>query len=145
MASTEPVSFSRAAAEQLVEQFEAGTISLAEFHHRQHLAVAAWLLIHHAPVRALARMRRGLQALLQRSGKTEGYHETVTVFWMRVLSARLEECPAEWTPEARLNDAVAWAEESCPLQEHYSPERLAAPEAKQQFVEPDRRPLTPVQ
>ena len=85
-------------------------------------------------------MRRGLLALLARHGK-DGYHETVTTFWMRALRARLLQQPAEWSLEQRLGDVVAWAETTRPLETHYSRERLAEPAARLTFVEPDLRPF----
>jgi len=141
MTSSEIPSVGRAAVESLVMRFEDGTIELDEFHHRQHLTVAAWLLLHEPSDSALARMRRGLSELLRRSGKATGYHETVTVFWMRALALRLAACPRDWSPEARLSNVVEWALETRPLDAHYSPERLAEPEARERFLEPDRLPL----
>ncbi len=127
----------------LVVGFEEGSVRLEDFHHRQHLMVAA-RLASDAPLDvALDRMRRGLRALLASHGK-DGYHETVTAFWMHVLAHRLAQCPPEWPLEVRLGDAVGWAESAKPLATHYSAERLAHADARRVFLEPDRQTLPPL-
>jgi hypothetical protein len=125
---------------RLVAAFDDDSVALEGFHHRQHLIVAAHAAATRSPGAALVHMRRGLLALLTRHGK-DGYHETVTAFWMRALHARLLQQPAEWSLEQRLGDAVAWAETTRPLEAHYSRERLADPAARRAFLEPDLLPF----
>jgi hypothetical protein len=125
---------------RLVTAFDDDSVALERFHHRQHLIVAAHTAATRPPDVALGHVRRGLLALLARHGK-DGYHETVTTFWMRALHARLLQQPAEWTLEQRLGDVVAWAETTRPLETHYSRERLADPAARQTFLEPDLLPF----
>ncbi len=127
---------------RLAHAFDGGTLSLEGFHHHQHLIVAAHTAATQPPDAALAHIRRGLLDLLTRHGK-DGYHETVTAFWMHALRARLASQPADWTLPQRLGDAVAWAETTRPLEAHYSRERLAEPRARTTFVEPDLQPLDP--
>jgi hypothetical protein len=124
----------------LVRGFEDGSVDVARFHHRQHLIVAAWLLETSPFDVALVRMRNGLHGLLAKVGR-DAYHETVTVFWMLALKHRLAMCEATMPVHERIRDAVAWALTGEPLRSHYSAARLASPDAKQQFVEPDLRPL----
>jgi hypothetical protein len=126
-------------AARLVRIFEEGSLDVEGFHHRQHLTVAAWLLETSPYEVALARMRQGLHTLLAKTGK-DAYHETVTVFWMRALAHRLASCAAT-SPGARLGEVVGWAETAQPLRAHYSAARLALPEARRQFLEPDLAPL----
>lgn len=127
MTSEDTASFDSAAADALVAEFEAGTISLDGFHHRQHLAVATWLLLHGSQDVAIDRMRRGLRNLLKANGKTEGYDDPLTMRWMRVLADRLEDCASDLTPTARLNEVVDWAIETRPLSD--SRRRDPLPEA----------------
>jgi hypothetical protein len=123
----------------LVQSFEDGSVALDRFHHHQHLMVAACLTAT-APEAALDRIRRGLQALLARHGK-DGYHETVTAFWVQAIRYRLAAQPAGWPLGQRVGDVVAWAETARPLEIHYSRERLADPAARHTFLEPDLEPL----
>ena len=125
---------------RLVTAFDDDSVALEGFHHRQHLIVAAHTAATRPPDVALGHVRRGLLALLARHGK-DGYHETVTAFWMHALRARLLLQPAEWSLEQRLGDVVAWAETTRPLETHYSCERLADPVARQTFLEPDLLPF----
>lgn len=125
---------------RLVAAFAGGSVALDGFHHRQHLIVAAHTAATRPPETALEHVRCGLRALLARHGK-DGYHETVTAFWMRALQARLLRQPGGWSLEQRLGDAVAWAESTRPLESHYSRERLADPAARETFVEPDLQPF----
>jgi hypothetical protein len=115
MTSADNPPFDAAAADALLAEFEAGTISLDRFHHRQHLAVAAWLLLRDSHDSALHRMRAGLKNLLNVNGKTEGYDDGLTVCWMRALAERLAACAPDQPPETRLNDAVEWALTERPL------------------------------
>jgi hypothetical protein len=126
----------------LVESFETTSVSLESFHHRQHLIVAAHAAATRTSADALDHMRRGLQALLLRYGK-DGYHETVTAFWMQAIRHRLAAQPADWALDQRLGDVVAWAETARPLESHYSRERLADPSARRTFLTPDLLALPP--
>jgi hypothetical protein len=115
MTAADNLPLDAAAADALLAEFEAGTISLDRFHHRQHLAVAAWLLLHDSHDSALDRMRAGLKNLLKLNGKAEGYDDRLTVSWMRTLAERLTACAPDQPPEAQLNDAVEWALETKPV------------------------------
>ena len=114
MTSGDKLLLDAAAADALLAEFEAGTMSLDRFHHRQHLAVAAWLLLRDSHDSALDRMRAGLKNLLKLNGKAEGYDDRLTVCWMRALAERLAACAPDEPPETRLNDAVEWALETKP-------------------------------
>jgi hypothetical protein len=114
MTSADNLPLDAAAADALLSEFEAGTISLDRFHHRQHLAVAAWLLLGDSHDSALDRMRAGLRNLLKVNGKAEGYDDQLTVRWMRTLADRLAARVPDQSLETRLNDAVEWALESRP-------------------------------
>jgi hypothetical protein len=126
--------------QRLVRAFEDDTVALESFHHRQHLTVAAHLAMTWPPDEALDRMRRGLLALLARHGK-DGYHETVTAFWMRAIHHRLGAQPHGWAVDQRLGDVIGWAEATRPLDAHYSKARLAEDAARHTFLAPDLAPI----
>jgi hypothetical protein len=121
--------------------FEAGTLPLERFSHQAHLAVGlAYLEETGSLEEATVRMRDGLQAFLAAHGKAEGYHETVTVFWMRLLDHLVRTRYAHLGLDER---AAAIADEWAPrrpLQAHFSPDRLAG-DARTRWVEPDLEPL----
>jgi len=69
--------------EHLVQSFEAGTVPVTDFHHREHLIVALWYAANYEPHEALSRVRAGLLHLLAVNGKpATAYREDVTALWM---------------------------------------------------------------
>ncbi len=76
-----------------IAAFEAGTFPVAEFHHSEHLAVAACYLLAHTDREAARRARSGIRGynLAQGGRNTDeaGYHETLTVFWLALVRANL--------------------------------------------------------
>jgi hypothetical protein len=89
---------------------------------------------------ALTRVRDGLKRLNAVIGVTgRGYHETITVAFLRIVASRLSLSP--WTSWQGFQAANADLLASKYLERHYSPERLDLPEAKTAFLEPDRDPL----
>ncbi len=77
----------------VVERFEGCDFALAEFTHARHLTVACWYLCSLTREEALERMRCGLQSFIAHHGK-QGYHETITRFWMELLANYLGQLPA---------------------------------------------------
>jgi len=76
---------------QYLQEFEAGRISPGDFSHRMHIRVARELLIEAGPDDALPRLRAGLRTILAKIENPEGpgYHETLTVAWLRVVQSAL--------------------------------------------------------
>src|ERR1051325_2083606 len=93
--SNEPRGYYRAHGEieNLVRAFEACTLPRPEWTHQAHLTVALWYLAHCSGREATARIRNGIKRLNAANGvhstKTSGYHETITLFWICVLSKYL--------------------------------------------------------
>src|SRR5262249_39809562 len=115
-----------------------------QWHHREHIKAAYLYLCRYPFEAALPRLRAKIQALnavhkVPESVK-RGYHETMTVAWLRLVhSALCEYGPAE---NADLfYDAHPELAQSKILRLFYSSERLMSPEAKMAFVEPDLAPL----
>jgi hypothetical protein len=130
---------------RLVEQFEAASLPHAAWTHRAHLTVALWYASHYHPEEALERMRAGILRLNAAHGvvttPTRGYHETITRFYMHVVSRHVAlEAPAgDWAERA--NRFVArYGSRELPLA-HYSEARLKSPDARYGWVEPDLWPL----
>lgn len=96
------------------------------------------------PGAALEEMRSGLREMLARAAEVGyeapvGYHETITVFWLRMIAARLR-------PGETRNSHVFFEDHPELLDkrlvaQHYSKERLMSDAARAIFVEPDRAPL----
>lgn len=125
---------------RLAADFERGDIDPAGFHHREHMLVALWFLAHEPPAGALARMRAGLHAVLAKIGR-DAYHETVTIFWMRVLAHRLMLTSSALPLSSRFEQILAWCAAERSLSRHYSEARLADPAGRREFLAPDLLPM----
>ncbi|HEY2747884.1 MAG TPA: hypothetical protein VGL86_24850, partial [Polyangia bacterium] len=75
---------------RLVAAFEDCTLPATEFHHRQHLQVAWWLLGVEPPLAAMARFVASLRRYAAHIGKPELYHETITWAYLLLVNERLE-------------------------------------------------------
>ncbi|HEX8720397.1 MAG TPA: hypothetical protein VF736_07135 [Pyrinomonadaceae bacterium] len=129
----------------LVRRFEDCTLPRAEWTHAAHLTVALWHLLQYDWPEAVARVRRGIKRYNAAHGilptPTGGYHETLTVFWLRAVRAYLEGGRNEARSLTSLaNELAATADKRLPL-EHYTRERLFSAEARARWVEPDLKPL----
>ena len=130
---------------ELLRRFGDCTLPRGEWTHAAHLTVALWHLLQFDWPEAVARVRRGIQRYNAAHGivttPTGGYHETLTLFWMRTVRAFLEAERNEARALVHLaNELAATYDKSLPLS-HYTRERLFSPEARAGWVEPDLRPL----
>ena len=120
----------------IVQKFEACEFSPEEFTHRHHLTVASWYLCAGTRADALSRMRTGLQSFIAHHGK-QGYHETITRFWMELLAAYLNELPDSMPLLSKVNGAVERYRSKEILFSYYSRERVMSDDARQGWIAPD--------
>jgi hypothetical protein len=129
----------------LVRRFEDCTLPREEWTHAAHLTVALWHLLQLDWPAAVAHVCRGIKRYNAAHGilttPTGGYHETLTLFWLRTVRAFLEAERNEARPLVHLaNELIATHDKSLPLS-HYTRDRLFSPEARAHWVEPDLKPL----
>ena len=124
----------------VVDRFERCEFGLKEFTHGRHLTVAAWYLCHLSPAEAFVRMKTGLVRFIEHHGK-QGYHETITRFWMEILGNFLGSMPRDAAIMEKVNNAVKRFDNKDVLFEYYSRERALSELAKRQWVDPDLRPI----
>lgn len=124
----------------LVIEFEACSFHPSEFKHYQHLAVALWYVTNLPYEEASERMKRGIQRLAKRYGKT-GYHETITEFWLRIVRGFLAKNERAESIPVQANQLIEECADKNLILGYYSAELLASPEAKSGWVEPDLKPL----
>jgi hypothetical protein len=125
---------------ELVRAFETCEIHPAEFKHYQHLAVALWYLRQLPYEAATEKMRGGIQRLAAAYGKT-GYHETITIFWLKVVHAFLLKADSRATILDLANEIGSKYGHKNVIAEYYSEEILASVKAKNDWVEPDLKSL----
>jgi len=125
--------------ETVVQQFETCAVAPAEFTHRAHLTVALWYLTQ-APQAADELMRRGLLRFIAHH-HAQGYNETITLFWLKLVRHFLEHAGADRPLPELANELLARFGNSQLLFAHYSRELVQSAPAKVAWLEPDLRPL----
>ncbi|MBI1278397.1 MAG: hypothetical protein GC179_09740 [Anaerolineaceae bacterium] len=116
--------------------FEDGTLTPAEFSHRGHIRMAWLYLRAYGWDDGLTRIREGIQKFAGRLGASNKYHETITVFWARVVHHMISDQPQIGSFEEFLA-IFPQILDSRLIQQHYSANLLRSPLARQQWVEPD--------
>ncbi len=124
----------------IVERFERCDFKIEGFTHVIHLSVAACYLTKFSFDEALVRMRAGLQRFIAHHGKP-GYHETITRFWMELISRFLSGVPKEASIAERVNGVIARYGTKDILFEYYTRERVMTEIARWEWVEPDLKSL----
>lgn len=123
--------------EDVVRRFEECSYTPEEFVHEKHLTVAAVYFVRFDGEVARERMRTGLRKFIAHHGKN-GYHETITEFWLRLVEHAIREGkPAEGEVVALVSQVVRRFRDKNLIYAHYSRERLATPDAKASRLEPD--------
>lgn len=117
----------------LVRKLEQCQLALEEFHHRDHLAVAAAYLYASDLETAHASMRNSLLRFIAHYGRM-GYHETITRFWMERVHERMDSdlCIGEFV--SRIQTELA---DKNLIYAYYSKEVLSSPQAKERWIQPD--------
>ena len=121
---------------EVVAKFENLEFALPEFTHVRHLTVASWYLCTLTSAEALVRIRSGLQRFITHHGR-EGYHETITRFWMELLAEFLRNLPETMTTAEKINRAVQAHRDKDLLFRYYSREFVMSNGARKEWVEPD--------
>jgi hypothetical protein len=125
----------------LVDAFEGATIPPSQFTHAAHIAVALNYLDRWPLAAALARMRDKLFQFTAHNHLVDLYHETLTVFWMRLLDHAAQSHYQDVPLWRRINLIVARWGSARPVETHYSRELIKSKTARREWVAPDRLPL----
>jgi len=125
---------------QLVGAFESGALPAAEFKHTAHIAVGLAYLAQAPLTEATERMRQSLGHFLRHHNET-GYHETLTVFWMKLLGHLATVRYAELPLWERINSVNASHGAKWPVEAHYSKDIVGSADARLKWIEPDLVPL----
>ncbi|HEX8423821.1 MAG TPA: hypothetical protein VF634_10440 [Pyrinomonadaceae bacterium] len=131
--------------ERLVREFEACTLAAERWTHEAHLTVALWYLVRHTDADVTRLIRAGIQRYNLSRGvemtKESGYHETITLFYIRAIRRYLDAACETQTLAGLLDGLLAsCGEKNFPF-EYYSRERLLSWEARTGWLEPDLKPL----
>ena len=123
------------------------TLPNSAWSHRAHLTAALWHLRQSPPLEALTAMRDGIKRYNRSVGTidtpTNGYHETITIFYVRVIASYERELdPTRGFAVAANVLFDRFGDRNLPYR-HYTKERLMSVEARARWVEPDLEPLPP--
>lgn len=134
-----------------IKEFEAQRWPLERWHHRDHIRLAYLYLRMYPFNEAAAKLREGIRAHNSAHGipdaPTMGYHETMTIAWLRLVEAMLHEYgpPPPDTTSGDTGEAFCDAHpelsQKKTLRLFYSKDRFMSPQAKTLFLEPDLAPL----
>ena len=129
----------------LVESFEACSFHPSEFRHYQHLLVALWYVWHLPFDVAETRMKAGIRRLAQTYGKM-GYHETITVFWLRIVANFAARQTGDLLSLAETaNRLIEECNNKNLVFDYYSRELIESDHAKTVWAEPDLKKLESTQ
>lgn len=128
--------------ELLIERFENCTVSEKEWTHAAHLTAALWYCLREPDLEtATAKMRDGIFKLNAAHNvpntPTRGYHETLTVFWMRTVSDFLGKIKDKGSLASLANEVIETCGDSGLPLKFYSRELLFSPAARAKYIEPD--------
>ncbi len=127
--------------EAVVEGFESCVTAKDDFTHRSHLTVAVYYL-HNAQTEATEKMRAGLLRFLDHHGVGRAkFHETLTIFWIRTVSAFLERLDQKLPLLEMTNAVIESLGDSRSVFEYYSEELLRRDESRNGWVAPDLKDL----
>ena len=126
-------------ADELMEQFERGTLPNGSFHHADHVRMAFLFLSKHAPLEALEKFSAALARFAAANGKPHLYNETITWAFLLLIRERLARAPEPQTWDefaARNPDLLSWKDSI--LHKYYRAETLTSDLAKSIFLFPDK-------
>jgi hypothetical protein len=125
--------------DEFLAAFDACTLSKPLWTHEAHVRLA-WICLGRMPFAAARdHARAGIRKYNESLGNTTGYHDTVTVAFVRIIAARRR--PGETFAEFREANPDVFSKDEPILLSYYSKPRLDSAAARARFVESDLRPL----
>ena len=134
-------------AKELVKQFETCSLPKEKWTHEAHFVMALWYCSHQPLPLAIQSIRNGIKKYNVSVGGENtdhsGYHETITVFYTRVIINYLLTNDKTRQFENKLNGLFGqpFLAKDFPLQ-YYSKELLMSKEARRGWIPPDIQSLT---
>lgn len=130
--------------ESLVKAFENCTLPRREWTHQAHLIIALWYLTHYPQPEAINCIREGIQnynnAIGIKTTKDSGYHETITLFWVKIVNQYLIKSKNSLIVDLVNSLIQHYQNPRLPL-EYYRQNRLMSWQARQSWIEPDLKSL----
>src|SRR5258708_5722651 len=126
----------------VVRGFESCTTPAADFSHVAHLTVAVRYLSRATTSESLKRMRMSLFRFLDHHKVDKAkYHETLTVFWVKLVRRQMDSLAASCSVLEATNAVIDSLGNSQVVFDYYSEKLLWSDEARQSWVKPDLKGL----
>ena len=131
--------------DSLIHAFQECSLSRSQWTHEAHLTVALWYLFYDSETEAIKAIRNGIKRYNSAHGiestKDGGYHETLTLFWVRTIRQYLAEESRNRSMVSLTNGLITkYADRTLPFR-YYTRDRLMSSEARNNWVEPDLRAI----
>ncbi|MBE9094034.1 hypothetical protein IQ252_08870 [Tychonema sp. LEGE 07203] len=132
--------------DSLIHAFQEGSLPRSKWTHEAHLTVALWyFLLSESEPEAIDAIRNGIKRYNSVQGiettKDSGYHETLTLFWGRIVCRYLAGESHNCSIVHLANGLIAkYAERTLPWS-YYTRDRLMSAAARINWLEPDLRAI----
>ena len=126
--------------QELIAQFESGSLPATAFHHADHVRMAFAYLRQYPLLQALEKFSAALKLFANAHGKENLYNETITWAYLFLIHERISRAvqPQSWEEFAEANpDLLMW--KNGILKRYYAEETLQSDLAKSIFLFPDKR------
>jgi hypothetical protein len=131
--------------DEFLHAFFHHTLPKAQWTHAAHVTVAACLLHKGEVPSVLPVVRNAICSYNLSVGTqntdTSGYHETLTIFWLRVVAQSLRQSPSASRLHAVRSIVGAYGDERSLHRLYYSRDIVTCSAARRAWVEPDLKPL----
>jgi hypothetical protein len=122
--------------ETFAQAFLHGSLPPSQFHHRDHVRLAWYLVRQHGQEDAMRLITTSIRAFASQHGQATKYHETLTQFWVKLVAHVVKEHPEHASFEAFLAAFPHLLDKSLPYR-HWQRETMESPAARAHWVEPD--------
>jgi hypothetical protein len=126
--------------QEFVRAFEACELANDSFHHQDHIWLAWIYLRRYGELEARRRMAGAIRKFAAQHGKSDKYHETITVAWLRLVRSAIARVPLN-TSFDELTIASPELLDKRIIEKFYSTAALSSEAARTAWVEPDLQPL----
>jgi hypothetical protein len=136
---------SEAEIDDFINAFEECTLPKSEWTHAAHLLTGACYVHRHGREAALEKMRNCVRRYNESVGgkntATSGYHETITVMWIRLLAALRGGHPTLDRASFALLAVEQYSDSRDIFRQYYDFDLAASTQARREWVEPNLKPL----
>ncbi|MEM8778019.1 MAG: hypothetical protein AAGF26_03930 [Cyanobacteria bacterium P01_G01_bin.49] len=135
--------------EQIVKDFLECHLSKEKWTHQAHLRVGLWHLLQYQPWESLEKLRHRIKKYNVACGventETQGYHETITRFYLWLIHQFLQQVGRSQPIDTLADELIRRYGARSLLWDYYSKEQLMSKTARLGWVEPDLKSLQAVE